>query len=374
MRSAGRGARAWLPDETDELLLRAGLADDPSVALDAWQRWRRVSPVEIGGTAAFEVFPLVYRNLSDHGCEDPELARIRGVYRHTWSRNQTLYWIGARALQTLEAAGIESIVLKGAALGPVIYGDPGVRPMTDFDLLVPRDRALDAIDQLQPSFVPCEDPPNLPLRIAGVHSGELVDAEGREIDLHWYVLWQSAPDDAFWEAAVPAQIAGVDVRILAPPDQLLHVCVHGSGWPTTDSIRWVADAVTLLRATEGSLDWDRLLEQARARQLTLPMLDSLTYLREAFGAQVPDRTLRELRDSPRGARERLVRRANRRRATPARILVGHWDRYRRLKALDPTAPRGRSFPAQLRSFYGEKSYPGLLRRFGRRLIHGPPAG
>jgi Uncharacterised nucleotidyltransferase len=372
MRAAGRGARAWLPDHSDELLLTAGLADDPALALDAWQRWRRASPLEIAGSAAFEIFPLVYRNLSDHGSEDPELARLRGVYRHTWSHNQVLYWTGGRALQTLEAAGIETMVLKGAALGPAVYGDPGVRRMLDFDVLVRPARALDAIEALRPGFVPVEDPPNLPLRIPGVHSGGLVDAEGREIDLHWYVLWQSSPDDDFWDAAVPADVAGVDARILSPPDQLLHVCVHGSGWPTMDSIRWVADAVTLIRTAGDDIDWDRLVEQARIRQLTLPMLDALSYLAHAFGAPVPDGTLRELRDTPRPVRERLARRAGRRRATPARILVGHWDRYRRLKALDPTGPRGRTLPAQLKGFYGARSYPALLRRFGRRLVQGPP--
>jgi hypothetical protein len=214
--------------------------------------------------------------------------------------------------------------------------------------------------------------PDIQARIVGVHSAPLVNGRDQELDLHWYSLWLSAPDEDFWRAATPARIGGADTMILSPPDQLLQICVHGCGWPTLDSIRWIADAVTLVRASEDGFDWDRLVDQARKRALTLPMLDSLSYLRAAFGIPVPDAVLQRLRDSDRAPREALARRANRRRATPPRILVAHWDRYRRLKTLDPDAPRGRSFAEQIRLFYGEPSYPALLRRFGRRLLHGSP--
>jgi hypothetical protein len=50
------------------------------------------------------------------------------------------------------------------------------------------------------------------------------------------------------------------------------------------------------------------------------------------------------------------------------MLVLHWDRYRRLRRLDPTAPRQRSFPAQLRSYWGDESYPAFSLHTVRYLL------
>jgi hypothetical protein len=357
-----------MPDESDELLLSAGLSTSPDDALASWQRWNRDSAIEYAGAAAFEILPLVYRNLTSLGRSDPELARLRGIYRYTWSTNQLLYRTGAHAIAALEEAGIESLVLKGAALGPVAYGDPGVRRMADFDLLVPRERASEAVRALIPRFTASEGFSSIEDLVAGRHAVALEDADGREVDLHWYTLWYSAPDDAVWARAERAQVGQIEVSVMSPADQLVQVCVHGSGWPTEGSIRWVADAAVLVQSSADRLDWDVVVAEARRRHLSLHLLEALSYLRHAFGVPVPESVTVELAETRRSARERLVRRASSRPSMPARVLICHWDRYRRLRTLDAAAPRKRTFPAQLRAYFGEPGYGSLARRLGRRLL------
>jgi len=51
-------------------------------------------------------------------------------------------------LVSFHRAGIQTILLKGAALILLHYKDPGLRPMVDFDILVPAGKAAAAIKVL----------------------------------------------------------------------------------------------------------------------------------------------------------------------------------------------------------------------------------
>ena len=67
----------------------------------------------------------------------PELAdRLRDRYRETALRNRVLFASLAEIAAALTGRGVELIPLKGAALAHRVYGNPGLRPMQDLDLLV----------------------------------------------------------------------------------------------------------------------------------------------------------------------------------------------------------------------------------------------
>jgi len=359
---------SWIPDAEQELLLRAALDEGPE-ALSAWRRWRRGRPLASIDNVGHQVLPLVYRNLSALEPENPDLGLLRGVYRYTWSRNKLLMHMGSRALGLFEEAGIETVLIKGAAmLATGIQPDAGARPMTDFDVMVPNSRAHDAISALEAGFSPHPDLPHPHRRVAVHHSAPFVDGAGNELDLHWYALNRSSPDDDFWAASAPLELAGRRARAPDPTDQLLQCCVHGAVWSPSGPLRWIADAITITRACEGGLDWDRLAFQAEKRRLTLTVGESLAYLRDTFGTPVPSTCLQTLRATSVPLSERATRRALRSQQTPVRMLVLHWDRYRRLKRLDPSAPRHPSFPAQMRSYWGDDNYADFSRHALRYLL------
>src|SRR4051794_33316450 len=99
---------SWLPDEQQELALRAGLTEDRAEAQETWRRWKSAVGLERAGST-FELLPLIYRNLTRLRLDDDELALMRGAYRYIWSRNQLLMKTGARAIAQLRAAGIETL-------------------------------------------------------------------------------------------------------------------------------------------------------------------------------------------------------------------------------------------------------------------------
>jgi hypothetical protein len=303
--STGMGSRvrrqprteAFWPTEDQEILLRAAVSRGRS-ALDAWETWKSRNDLAQPhlDTGSFRLLPMVYRNLVAHGADDRLMTRLKGIYRFSWCANQQLFLAAARLLQGLHEAGIGTMVLKGAALSALYYQDRGARPMSDVDVLVPLQQAVAAIACFtrmgwRPSSrLLAED-----LRFR--HAKQLLSDGGPEFDLHWHAFYQCLQedaDDSFWRRAVP--IAILDVRTLAldPTDALLHTVVHGMAWNPLPSIRWIPDAMTILRSAGPRVDWDRLLEQAEERQLLLRFGRGVKYLRDTFEAPVPDDVIARL--------------------------------------------------------------------------------
>ena len=114
-----------------------GREADPAlkVALEAFDNWLAFIPqAEMHGLA-----PLTYRHVQTCGAQIPADARLQlqGLYlRHKYA-NQSLRAVLGEMLAALHEAGIEMLVLKGAALAYTVYPEPGLRPMRDLDILVP---------------------------------------------------------------------------------------------------------------------------------------------------------------------------------------------------------------------------------------------
>ena len=251
-------------------------------------------------------------------------------------------------MSVLNEAGLETLVLKGAALSVQHYRDFGVRPMKDVDVLVEPERAREAAALLRSSGWTQDVESEFDALIPVLHGILFLDGPNG-IDLHWHSHWAAAPEEDLWAAAVPVEVAGVPTLAQCPTDQLLHVCVHGI-WSQGQRIRWVADAFTVLRSAGADVDWGRLVERARAHTLTLPLGDAVGYLRTALGAPVPMEVVRQLRDTPRSVLERAGHRAW---AAPPTRFRASWlalERYRRLRAL-PARPIGaRSLYSYIRCY------------------------
>src|SRR5262245_53419620 len=124
MRSPVRVGGAW-PAREQTLLLDAALLPFDA-AWSAWQAWKTAVDFENGlDRGSYRLLPLVYRNLSRPGLEDPLLGRLKGVYRLTWYKNQFLFRTLAEVLRRLDAAGVPALVLKGASLTTLYYRDLG---------------------------------------------------------------------------------------------------------------------------------------------------------------------------------------------------------------------------------------------------------
>ena len=182
MLAVNNEAGCW-PTPNQELLLRAALLQGEP-ALESWNEWRRKVNLDVIDYGSHRMVPQLYRNMQRHGVKDPLMERLKGVYRYYLYKNEILmHRIGA-LLSAFEAAEIQTIVLKGAALIPLYYRETGLRPMLDADVLVhahQAEQAMEVLSKLQWKPFRFGHPQR---RIPIVHSTPFEDDGGRQVDLH----------------------------------------------------------------------------------------------------------------------------------------------------------------------------------------------
>ncbi len=290
---------ACWPTEAQTWLLRAALLSGPP-GVQAWETWRARHPdlAALDGGSR-RLLPLLYDNLRSNRVSDPALAELKACFRVTWYQNQAIFHRMAGLLAALAAAGIPTLILKGAALAVLHYQNMGHRPMADFDILVspadaPRTFALLSLNGWRCAVAGVD-----PARLLTVrHSVDFTSDDGSHFDLHWHALidrLQPEADAAFWEAAVPAQINAIPTLALSPTHQLLHVCVHGAAYNAVPPLRWAADAMQVIRSAGQQVDWPGLVSEAGRLHLSEPLHDTLYYLQTRLDAPVPAAALAALK-------------------------------------------------------------------------------
>lgn len=288
--------RGLFPTREQFLVLKAALGERAE-ALAAYAEWRRT--LDVGADFDHEIFrlvPLLYDNLRRLGVEDDLTGRLKGTYRLSWVKAHRLAAETQPILDEMTGAGIRVMAVKGAPLGQLYYGNPALRPMGDFDFVVPAADAMRVVDFVaKRGYLPWRPVTEDTLRYR--HAMGFKRADGHEFDLHWHVLFDFCDDGAdawFWRGAEPFELLGH--RIWAPDAtrMLLHTIIHGIRWNPEPPVRWIADAVQILRQASERIDWAALVEFTERRSVCRRMWLGLTYLRDHFDAPVPAAAIERL--------------------------------------------------------------------------------
>lgn len=315
MLTTKRGSTTTIyPNGSQLQLLRAGLLSSDRAIEEARQwladhvRDGALSDVELSER---RLLPLVYRNLK--ALLSREEARLMNpVHLEYWAANQKLFHWLAPVLRQLAAIGVPALVLKGVPVSMLYYPAVGCRPMSDADVLVPEQHVRDVVREFQADGWL---PDRLPRSSYEVdyfyrhrHALQLRHPDGREFDLHWHVLplvTHCGAAERFWRHSVPFQLGGVEARTPDAAGHLVHACLHGAfAQPEFPVVRWVADAVLILRS--GLVNWETVAELTEASRVTIPMLLTLRWLDRQFDAGIPAAVIERLALFPVGAAERRL--------------------------------------------------------------------
>ncbi len=246
-------------DEAARARLEAALATGPD--------W----PFVVRAAAIHGILPLVARHLasSDRPLA-PAAVAAELRRRHAASAQQGLALTAAlvEALRALAEAGIEAVPFKGPLLAAAVYGDVGLRPFRDVDILVRPSELAAAVAALRPlgwEVLPGQGRLSSRLRCAWV--SDLLLARGDALlELHWRLTQPffgiaDTLDDLRADLA-PAAIGGAATATLAPDALLLYLCVHGAThrWAR---LGWICDVAELLCAGAPE-DPEALWRRARA--------------------------------------------------------------------------------------------------------------
>ena len=193
-----------------------------------------------------------------------------------------------RLLDLFGLAGIEVLPFKGPALAWSLYETPGLRFMSDLDLLVPPGDVSRAIGLLTSNgYRRCDA--NIGLRFFS-DSGEdlLRRSDGIfEVDLHWRVApAHFNPLDAaeIRSRRVFIDVAGRQTPAFCPEDLLAYLCLNGAknDW---NSLAGICDLDRLIDVCR--LDWGAILSRAARRRMSRIVSLGLCLAQDLLGSNLP---------------------------------------------------------------------------------------
>ena len=244
-----------------------------------------------------------------------------------------------RVVLAMRAAGVQPLLMKGAALAYLHYPEPSLRPRYDTDLLVhPDDR--DAVADTMRA---------LGYRRATQTSGDLVMPQAafemtdrfgtcHACDVHWKIanpqpFANILPIDALRTRAVEVPALGTCARALGDLDALLLACIHRVAHHD-DSARllWLYDIHLIARGLDRQA-FARFTELVAATAMTAICARGLDLARERFHTAIPEETMAAL--AARGSPEpsEMFLRSDRRKIdvlVSDLRLVGSWSARRAL--------------------------------------------
>ena len=287
---------------------------------------------------------LVYYHLRrpehSHRVPNQIMEELRGIYRLNTARHLFRMAELRKILDAFREQEIPVVVLKGAALVELVYPDPGVRPMSDMDLLVPpqdADRAFSIVCGL--GYAPTGDIELQETLRADDRQLALLAGVGKPvaIEIHTHIVDKASPlrfDIAtFWENALESSIAGAPSLILRPEYFVMHLIVNflkDRRFTSYAALGQLTDVAEVIRFSEFHIDWPAFGRAASDLGLGVQAFYGLYLSRWLLDAPVPDGVLKELQppDFHHKDVERLVRHRILRRDWVAKGLVAPNVRYR----------------------------------------------
>jgi putative nucleotidyltransferase-like protein len=201
-----------------------------------------------------------------------------------------------RVTGALNESGIRAVPMKGAVLAQSLYGDLGLRPFSDTDLLVRREE-IEAAESVVMTFgykpevsIPAEHRERW-LK----HQCELTFRRGEmsRLELHWDIAHPhftlQTGVEGFWSRLATTKIGDASVPKLSDPDLLFTLIVHGSrhAW---SRLMWLVDVAELLRM-QPQIDWKEFIRNAEQRGAARLVATALMLGRSLFDVFVSDGAL-----------------------------------------------------------------------------------
>jgi len=286
-------------------LLRQCLSFDGAMA----DRLADLSPVDWSEVCKlayeFRLSALLYWRLKKTGLLEslPERQR-KDLWRAYLSAEADALWIRGQLgnlLSHLRQTGLSMIVLKGAYLAEYVYAHPGLRWMSDFDLLVRQEDLPGGVEQLtRLGYGPVR---RFWLDFETATSNHLPPMEKPgmlAVELHWAL---ARPDNPFsidmehiWQRARPITVAGIDVLTLCPEDLLLHLCLHAVFQHHLSGGLWfLYDIAACVDRFSQELDWGILIQRAEQWRIQAAVYLCLRMAQEWFEAPLSAELLASLR-------------------------------------------------------------------------------
>jgi hypothetical protein len=311
----------------------------------------------------------------------PAAARAAKVHARSADRMRILLGELDRIADRLAGDGIAVVALKNAGIARGIYPCAACCPMGDIDVLIDRDRFVDAHRLMldggyQLASRSSIEPADLEHGLASGGTEYLLESGGHEVwvELQWrpvagrWIRRDQEPAAADLLAR-SVEIPGTQARLLAPEDNMVQVALHTAkhSYVRPPGLRLHTDVDRLARLA--APDWDRVAAMVEALQTTTAVYVSLAMARALLGAPVPEAILDRL--APAGWKTRVLLAAIRRAGVfepgEAKLSRPEMMLFHALLYDDARGLLASALDTEPASVMRLGALPGNLRRGARRL-------
>lgn len=180
----------------------------------------------------------------------------RRAYLGTLGRNLRIAERTRELLDAAETAGLPLMPYKGVFLADALYPDPGMRPMSDVDLLVPPS-AVEAVDALVTGLgFERNYADRLRFSSEHAHDRSYTDRRGGDlvIEVHhrlFHELGGDASVEPLFARAITVETLGRPRRVPSWDDHLFAVAVHAATHAFGDHPTWIFDVMLLAERAGG---------------------------------------------------------------------------------------------------------------------------
>lgn len=218
-------------------------------------------------SAGHRVAPLLYYCLSNNNVDAPipdhVIQKLRSLYYNNSFINTRIFFELAEVLKSFDKENIRVIVLKGFAVGGLIYDNIALRPMSDIDLLVKSEDIL-RIDSILSELGWENKLKQMFSKNKKRVTGDLIYSKG-SIFIELQTSLRLMPKLDPWKEVSFVKINEVKISILKLDDFLLHLCLHINEhicYGFSDLIR-LCDIMEMLKNFGDQLDWKYIENTAK---------------------------------------------------------------------------------------------------------------
>lgn len=224
------------------------------------------------------------------------------------TKNTLIFEGLGKVLQAFNKTGLQVIVLKGAALAEIVYGNLALRPMSDIDLLVKKEDLLRIDEQLKiQGYLPSDGS----VKDINFSSAYLTTLDYRSpsknlpsFHIHWHFVNSSIPNESYityikmediWQDAEKTKIANVETLVMAPHHLVIHLSEHALR--VTHSLSkfcFFCDINEAINFYQERLDWDQLIKDSFKFNLNRMVYLSLYFASKFLATKIPEDVLLKL--------------------------------------------------------------------------------
>lgn len=290
------------------LLINSAVAE-PKAASGFFSKWLSENDLDDIRGPDLRMLPLIFSNIGESLKQGPAHARLKGVSRHVLLANRLRMEQCGKFIDLLQQKNIPVLLLKGSAMIVAVTEDVGHRMMGDCDILVPRQRAAEAIEQLHNSGLQ-----SLPMDAARFNEGQFEQHHGISfrtgsrsddiVDIHWRPLREIESDgftaDLF-DHARQVTFAQRTVGVPSFEHMPIQAALHSYSARAEGRYDWIADIALILR--NQSLNWPMIEASANRYKFNALLGEALHEARDvvsiALSSDVVDRLRRRASRSER---------------------------------------------------------------------------